>query len=150
MTRISRRQLLSTGAGAMAAGALLASEGTGIVRAALVDHPTLSAALSAQSPMFASMRRYEGVTDPDAAGKIVQDGFVPIVASVPGLVAYFWIDGGEGVMASTSVFLSSEGPAESNRRAADFVRENLAPLLPNPPLITEGPVVATGMSTMSM
>src|SRR5205807_531495 len=32
----------------------------------------VSAAIATQSPMFASMRRYEGVTDPVAAGQIVQ------------------------------------------------------------------------------
>jgi len=108
----------------------------------------LGAAIASQAGLFASMRRYEGVTDPVVAGQIVQDGFVPIVSSVPGFVAYFWIDGGNGVMASTSVFMNAEGPDESNRRAADFVRANLAPLLPNPPLITEGPVVASGMAHM--
>jgi hypothetical protein len=37
---------------------------------------------------------------------------------------------------------SSSLVAESNRRAAEWVRENLAQLLPNPPQITAGEVVA--------
>jgi len=45
-------------------------------------------------------------------------------------------------MISTSVFEDPSGVEESNRRAAYWVRENLASLLPNPPQITAGEVVA--------
>jgi hypothetical protein len=45
-------------------------------------------------------------------------------------------------MVSTSVFQDQSGAEDSNRRAADYVRQNLAPLLPNPPQITAGEVVA--------
>ncbi|GAA1370063.1 hypothetical protein [Catellatospora chokoriensis] len=92
--------------------------------------------------MYATVRRYEGVTDPPEAGRRVQEGFVPIISAVPGIVAYFWVDAGNGVMLSTSVFESRDGAEESNRRAADWVKENLASLLPNPPQITAGEVVA--------
>ncbi|MEU8075254.1 hypothetical protein AB0B31_07365 [Catellatospora citrea] len=92
--------------------------------------------------MYATVRRYEGVTDPREAGRRVQEGFVPIISAVPGIVAYFWVDAGNGVMLSTSVFESRDGAEESNRRAADWVKENLASLLPNPPQITAGEVVA--------
>ena len=92
--------------------------------------------------MYATVRRYEGVTDPAEAGRRVQEGFVPIISQVPGFHAYYWIDAGNGVMLSTSVFDSLEEAEESNRRAADWVHQNLASLLPNPPQITEGEVVA--------
>jgi hypothetical protein len=55
---------------------------------------------------------------------------------------YYWIDAGGGVMISTSVFQDQSGEEESNRNAAAWVRENLAPLLPNPPQITAGKIVA--------
>jgi hypothetical protein len=45
-------------------------------------------------------------------------------------------------MVSTSVFENQAGAEESIRRAADYVRDHLAPLLPNPPQVTEGEVVA--------
>jgi len=45
-------------------------------------------------------------------------------------------------MVSTSVFEDQAGAEESNRRAADWVRQNIAPLLPSPPQITAGEVVA--------
>ncbi|MFI6148687.1 hypothetical protein [Streptomyces sp. NPDC051109] len=47
-------------------------------------------------------------------------------------------------MVSTSVFEDEAGAAESVKRAADFVRDNLASLLPAPPEVTAGQVVAAG------
>ncbi|WP_230689961.1 hypothetical protein [Catellatospora paridis] len=72
----------------------------------------------------------------------MNEGFVPIINAVPGIVAYYWVDAGNGVMVSTSVFESRDGAEESNKKAADWVIENLASLLPNPPQITAGEVVA--------
>jgi hypothetical protein len=46
-------------------------------------------------------------------------------------------------MVSTSVFLDRAGADESISRAADFVRDNLASLLPHPPQVTAGEVVAS-------
>ena len=92
--------------------------------------------------MYATVRRYEGVTDPAEAGRRVKEGFVPLVSKIPGFVAYYWVNAGGGVMISTSVFEDQAHEEESNRRAADWVRENLAALLPNPPQITAGEVVA--------
>ncbi|GAA2743947.1 hypothetical protein GCM10010440_25430 [Kitasatospora cinereorecta] len=94
--------------------------------------------------MYAVVRRYDGVTDPAEAGRRVSEGFVPLLSQVPGFVAYYWVDAGAGVMVSTSVFRDQAGAEESIRRAADFVRDNLAALLPNPPQVTAGQVVAAG------
>jgi hypothetical protein len=58
------------------------------------------------------------------------------------LSLYTWWTPGGGVMISTSVFQDQSGAEESNKRAADYVRQNLAPLLPKPPQITAGKVVA--------
>jgi hypothetical protein len=59
----------------------------------------------------------------------VTEGFLPIISKIDGFVAYYFVDAGDDVMVSTS--------------AADWVAENLAELLPNPPEVTEGEVVAT-------
>ena len=92
--------------------------------------------------MYATVRRYEGVTDPSEAGRRVNEGFVPLISQIPRFVAYYWVDVGGGVVISTSVFEDKAGAEESNRRAAEWVRQNLAPLYPNPPQITAGEVVA--------
>ncbi|MEV6765509.1 hypothetical protein AB0N16_33690 [Streptomyces sp. NPDC051105] len=94
--------------------------------------------------MYAVVRRYEGVTDPAEAGRRVDEAFVPILRQVPGFVAYYWIDAGDGVMVSTSIYENQAGADESVKRAADFVRDSLASLLPNPPQVTAGRVVAAG------
>ncbi|MBQ0999629.1 hypothetical protein ACWD6Q_31025 [Streptomyces nigra] len=92
--------------------------------------------------MYAVVRRYEGVTDPAEAGRRVGEEFVPILRQVPGFVAYYWVDAGGGVMLSTGVFEDRAGAEESTARAAGFVRERLAELLPQAPLVTAGEVVA--------
>ena len=92
--------------------------------------------------MYAAVRRYEGVTNPGEAGRRVAEGFVPLVSKIPGFVAYYWVDAGGGVMVSTSVFQDKASAEESNKKAADWVRQNTAPMLPNPPQITAGEVVA--------
>ncbi|WP_336116290.1 hypothetical protein [Streptomyces sp. PTD9-10] len=93
--------------------------------------------------MYAAVRRYEGVTDPTEAGRQVNEGFVPLIRDIPGLLAYYWVDAGNGVMVSTSVFQDEAGAHESIRRAAVFVRDHLASLLPNPPQVMSGQVVAS-------
>jgi quinol monooxygenase YgiN len=94
--------------------------------------------------MYATVRRYEGVTDTAEAGRRVAEGFVPMLREMRGFVAYSFVDAGDGVMLSMSVYEDRDCAEESNSRAAGFVRENLEPLLPNPPQITEGEVVAHG------
>ncbi|MGW5663153.1 hypothetical protein ACWEWG_24085 [Streptomyces sp. NPDC003758] len=93
--------------------------------------------------MYAAIRRYEGVTDPAEAGRRVSEEFVPLIRQIPGLLAYYWVDAGDGVMISTTVFQSEEGAAESIDKAAAFVRDNVASLFPNPPQVMSGQVVAS-------
>ncbi|MEU6548907.1 hypothetical protein ABZ915_01265 [Streptomyces sp. NPDC046915] len=83
------------------------------------------------------------MTDPAEAARRVNEGFVPLMRQIPGLLAYYWVDAGNGVMVSTSVFENEAGADESIKKAAVFVRDNLAPLLPNPPEVMSGPVVAS-------
>jgi hypothetical protein len=98
--------------------------------------------LRKEEAMYATVRRYEGVTNPSEAGRQVSEGFMPVIAQVPGFVTYYWVDAGGGVMVSTSVFQDKAGAEESNRKVVDWVRQNLASLLPNPPQVTSGEVVA--------
>ena len=94
--------------------------------------------------LYATIRRYEDVTDPAEAGRRVNEDFVPLIKQIPGFVAYYWVDAGEGVMASTSIFQDQSGAVASTERAAAWVRENIAPLLPTPPIVVAGEVVASG------
>jgi hypothetical protein len=68
--------------------------------------------------------------------------FCPLSARSQGSWYYYLVDGGDGVMVSTSIFEDPSGEEESNWRAGEFVGQHLTPLLPNPPHITAGEVVA--------
>ena len=92
--------------------------------------------------MYVTVRRYEGVSDPSEVGRQVEEGFIPIISEMPGFVAYYCVDAGDGVVVSTSVFEHKDAEEQSNWRAGDFVANNLASLLPNPPQITAGELVA--------
>jgi hypothetical protein len=91
---------------------------------------------------YLTVRRYDGVTDSKEAARRVQEEFIPRITKIPGFISYNWVDKGDNVMVSVSVYATREAEEESNRIAADFVKQHIAPLLPNPPQITAGQVVA--------
>ena len=93
--------------------------------------------------MYAAVRRYEGIVDDDEAARLVRESFMPQLEKVPGFLAYYWIDAGDGVMASLSVFDDKAGADESVEFAPEWIEENAPNLFPNPPRVTEGEVVAT-------
>jgi hypothetical protein len=92
--------------------------------------------------MYVTVRRYDGVSEPQKVAQQVREGFVPIISELPGFVAYYFVDSGDGVMVSTSVFEHKDAEEQSNFKAGGFVAEYLAPLLPNPPQVTAGEVVS--------
>ncbi|MEW5956606.1 MAG: hypothetical protein AB1801_02700 [Chloroflexota bacterium] len=75
----------------------------------------------------------------------VNEGFVPIISQGPGFIAYSVLNAGEGVVASISLFETQTGAEESNKMAANWVKQNLASLLPTPPEITAGEVMVHKM-----
>ena len=98
--------------------------------------------------MWAAVRRYEGITDPAEAGRRVGESFIPLLEHVPGFIAYYWIDAGDGVMASLSVYENQAGADKSIELAREWVHENAAELIPNPPEVTEGHVVASDTAVL--
>ena len=91
--------------------------------------------------MYVAVRRFEGVRDPQKVAQVAQE-FVPIISELPGFVAHYFVDAGDGVMFATSVFEHKDAEEESTFLAGEFVAEHLEPLLPNPPQVTAGEVVA--------
>jgi hypothetical protein len=91
--------------------------------------------------MYVAVRRFEGVTDPQKVAQVAED-FVPLISELPGFVAYYLVDAGDGVTVSTSVFEHKDAEEQSTFVAGEFVGEHLAPLMPNPPQVTAGEVVA--------
>jgi hypothetical protein len=92
--------------------------------------------------MYVAVRRYEGVTDTQKVARIVNEGFVPLISEMPGFVAYYWVDAGDGVIVTTSVFEHKDAEEQSTFRAGEFIAEHLAPFYPNPPQVTAGEVEA--------
>ena len=92
--------------------------------------------------MYVAVRRYEGVTDSQKVAQLVEEDYVPIISEMPGFVAYYCVDAGDGVMVSTSVFEHKDAEEQTNFVAGEFVQEHLEPLLPNRPQISAGDVVA--------
>ena len=90
--------------------------------------------------MYVAVRRYEGVTDPQKVAQVAEE-FVPIISEMPGFVAHYFVDAGDGVMVATSVFEHKDAEEQSTYRAGELVGEHLEPLLPNPPQVTAGEVV---------
>ena len=93
--------------------------------------------------MYAAIRRYH--TDPDSVDEVarrVNEEFVDIISDMPGFVAYFVLNAGQGEIGSVSVFEDQKSAEESNPRAEVWVRQNLSDLLPTPPEFAAGEVVA--------
>ena len=94
--------------------------------------------------MYAVIRRYrlaEGASIEELMAR-VHRGFVPIIARVPGFVAYHAIDAGDGAVVSVSVFEGRDAADESTRRAADYIERELAAYFAGPPEVEHGQVGA--------
>ena len=94
--------------------------------------------------MHAAIRQYQ--VDPGSVDEIIRgvnEGLVPILKDVSGFRAYYALDAGGGRIASVSVFEDRAGAEESSRKAADWIRENMASLFPNPPEVLQGEVVVS-------
>lgn len=92
--------------------------------------------------MFAAVRQYS--YDPQHAGeinKLVREGIVPSLRRLPGFVAYYWMDTGEGAGAAWIVFESERDAAEPPCGAFEVFQTRLSGLL-GKANVTEGRVVA--------
>jgi hypothetical protein len=95
--------------------------------------------------MHATIRRYEGIDQArtDELTTKIGETLIPRLSKVDGFRGYYLIEAGDGVMSSLGLFESSEQADESTRVTASWVREEkLDTVLPNPPKITTGKVVA--------
>ncbi len=118
-------------------------------------HPDLSAAEGSfglpvlygtkEHPMFATIRRYDGVDQNRSAeltGK-VNETLVPKLEKLSGFAGYWLIEADNGVFSSLSLFETPEQSKESTKLIAGWIRdEKLDTMIPNEPKITSGKVVA--------
>jgi hypothetical protein len=94
--------------------------------------------------MHASIRKYQ-VRSAEEFTELVNSGFVPIISQAPGFIAYYGVDTGNGTWSSVSIFETREGADESNRLAAEFVKQNLRQFIVSGPDVTEGSLVVSSM-----
>lgn len=90
--------------------------------------------------MHTTIRRYEGV-NPDTISEIikrVEEGFVPIIRSSGGFKRYQFLNAGNGVIITISVFETELAARASNKMAGNWVDENLSSLLDKPAQISVG------------
>jgi len=95
--------------------------------------------------MHATIRRYEGVDTTrmsDVVGK-VNTTLVPQLKELPGFSGYYLIEAGNGVLSSFGLFETLEQADESKTLVTKWISdENFNSVIPNPPKITSGKVVA--------
>ena len=93
--------------------------------------------------MYITIRRYKA-DSPKEAARVTNEGFIPLLSKIAGLVAYYGIETGEDSWTTVSVFETPAGAEESNRVAAKFIKDNpeLARLVKSPPIAVGGSVVA--------
>jgi hypothetical protein len=92
--------------------------------------------------MYATVRRYEGVQDPAAAAKQVDEKFVPLISALPGFVEYYWIDLGNGAMMSITIFKTLSDAIGANEKARVWVKDHLSSVLSPAIRIEAGTIVA--------
>ena len=93
--------------------------------------------------MYTVIRRYQGVRDSAEVARRAVEEFAPLISDQAGFQGYWVVDGGDGVLATISVFETEEAAAASTAAAASWVQQNVGPLVPNPPQLTSG--VTTGV-----
>jgi hypothetical protein len=95
--------------------------------------------------MHATIRRYEGV-DTTRMGEIVDKvnmTLLPQLRELPGFSGFFLIEAGNGIVSSFGLFETSEQADESKALVTKWISdENFNSVIPNPPKITSGKVVA--------
>jgi quinol monooxygenase YgiN len=92
-------------------------------------------------PAYGVMRHYPKVTDLAEAERRVEAGLVPILRKLPGFASYLVVDPGDGSVVSLSSFRDRAQVQQSSQEARDWVQQNLADLLPEPPQVTTGEIV---------
>ena len=95
--------------------------------------------------MYATIRRFEGIDESRTAEitRTANEKLIPRLSELPGFNGYFLFEPANGVMTSITLFETSSDLDESNRIAANVLQEeNLQTVIPNPPKITSGKLMA--------
>src|SRR5512138_372 len=96
--------------------------------------------------MYVTIRQYDGVdveaVKRMAASRPENEGMAAMASEFPGFVAYFLVDTEDGGLLAVSAYLGQAEADASTDAALQYVRENLSGIVPNPPRIMHGEVLA--------
>ncbi len=94
--------------------------------------------------MYVAIRQYGLLTNEPVESVLrgVREGFLPIIRSAPGFLAYYVLESGGGTLTSISIFEHRAGAERSNKLAEDWVGSSLSSALPTSPEIIVGEVGA--------
>lgn len=98
------------------------------------------------STMHVTIRRYKiHAGETQKLVDSINEHFVPLIREAPRFVAYYALDEGDGDVSAISIFEDEASANASNQLASHFVMKHLSSLIPFPPKIISGDVVATAM-----
>ena len=91
--------------------------------------------------MHGVLRHY--TVDPKNVNEIVRrvaaEGLT-FLKAIPGFLSWGLMDTGHGQMVTYSVYEAKTGAEESTKKAAAWIKENIASLVPSPPRVIEGEI----------
>jgi hypothetical protein len=103
--------------------------------------------------MYATHRQYEGIdqTRIEELSRKVNDGLIPRLTTLDGFHGYVLTEGGQGVVKSMTFFDTTAQAEDSNRVAAEWMKEEkLEALVPNAPKVAVREVIAHQLKTPAL
>lgn len=91
--------------------------------------------------MYIALRRYTFKAGSVAeVARRAQESFVPLLRQTSGFVSYYGVDEGNNRVTTISIFQDQAGAEESSRKAAEWVKQNLAEFMQGQPEVSAGEV----------
>ncbi len=92
--------------------------------------------------MYAVIRRYRvRLGTVTSAAQLAETNLLPQMNHLPGFVAYYLLDAGEGILASISICATAEGADAAGDLAAEWFRSDWPSFQLIPPEVTDGEVL---------
>jgi hypothetical protein len=92
--------------------------------------------------MYAVIRRYRvRLGTVASAAQLAETNLLPRMNHLPGFVAYYLLDAGEGILASISICATAEGADAAGALAAEWFRSDWPSFQLIPPEVTDGEVL---------
>ena len=92
--------------------------------------------------MYAAIRQGKAKTGTaEELARRIKEGAIPIISDVEGFMAYYVVYAPDDTVIAISLFNNFAAAEESNKRALEWIEQNLTPLLTGPATAVAGPVI---------